>query len=95
MDTSDNKDVVKVTLYMTPLQWNILSAWNIGRMEQDVDTWLHLSHEQGGRIEDEYNTTIQNVKDAITCTVAHHTSSSGEFDSSSCVSDPANATRTE
>jgi hypothetical protein len=81
MGTSADTDVVKVTLHMTPLQWNMLSAWNIEKMEQGVDTWLHMSSEQG----DEYNATIQEVKAAIARTVAHHTSSSGVFDSSSCV----------
>ena len=38
-------DVVRVTLFMTPSQWDRMSAWNISQSEKDEDTWLYMMHE--------------------------------------------------
>lgn len=76
MITANDIDVMRVTLYMTLSQWKTLSAWNIRSLEQGVETWLHLSQEQGGRITDDYIRTLQKLEAGIACTVTHHTSSS-------------------
>ena len=42
-----SKPVHKVTIYMTPEQWDVLSKWSIQRapVGGELATWLHLSHE--------------------------------------------------
>jgi hypothetical protein len=79
-----DSDTVRVTIYMTPAQWSALSAWNIGSLEQGVDTWLHMSQEQGAQVAHDYAVTQQEVEAAIARTVAHHTTSSGVFDATAC-----------
>jgi hypothetical protein len=89
MIAANDADIMRVTLYMTLSQWKALSAWNIGSLEQGVETWLHLSQEQGGQITDDYTRTLQKLEAEIACTVAHHTSSAGVFDYSAvCLPNP-------
>lgn len=35
---------MKVTMYVTPEQWKMMSAWNIKHLEQGEETWLLMSH---------------------------------------------------
>jgi hypothetical protein len=42
------ESIYKVTLYMTPCQWNRLSAWSALHPE---DSWIMLLHESDARVD--------------------------------------------
>lgn len=56
-----DQDVARVTLYLTPTQWQRLSKWSApGAAAGGLDApWLYLSHESGKRAE--YNELVANT----------------------------------
>lgn len=58
---SGSDDVHKLTIFMTPAQWDALSAWSANLKPTDADNkaWLYMLHET--KKIDEYKKTMQEL----------------------------------
>jgi hypothetical protein len=71
------QNVARVTLFMTPSQWDLMSAWNITHLERGEETWLYMMHETDGA--QAYEDALKSYRAGIDRALAiYHRTAGGE-----------------